>query len=412
MPSQCLAPSLEALFGNYLGSVKVTFSSNEKTASGEWETAEATVPLHALSTTLSMPIPPLRQLAVVLAGDKRLSIASQQLRRAHSNLLHSSPLDVSQLLHLGANINGYRDIEEGFQRSDHALTCSGRYETPETCPNTSTSMDIIAALDQYEQLLRPFVDLLREARAAPLLNCSVDCVLCPTWNWYIRALGAGAFRAVHNDGGFMSDARSHEIEFNSVFGTKMNSWINIWTLLSDGEVFEREPIVLFPPSHHHTFYWPPPTPEEGLRSLTADGMKPGDSLVWRSTKMPHGKAVRVSWSKHDRATTVLSHETSTTHGGHRTSSVDIRCVCTKRQCTKRQYTKSGGICRQLWRVQDSEEWQHGCSNPNDDPLGPWCILKQSAGVKHRVMNGHECSHARLTPNGRPCAPLYWDYCTL
>jgi len=161
-----------------------------------------------------------------------------------------------------------------------------------------------------------------QASIAPMLGCTPKNLACPDFGVYYRFDPDHFLSNVHLD--FPSAA---EAEFNDERGVTRDDTWNVWVLLSE-RVFNH-PLAIFDPAVARIpfgFLDPPPKVHENgtapWRAFTYNGMRQGDAIVWRTTKVPHAGA---QWVRSEEDGEMAWEDSEAAL--QRRESIDIRCTC-------------------------------------------------------------------------------------
>jgi len=172
------------------------------------------------------------------------------------------------------------------------------------------------------QFLNAFSTFKKNAipKIANVLRCTSNStvrqkLVCPDFGVSLRLISDQHFGQTHLD--FPSKI---ELLFNKKHGRTRDDWWNVWFLLSES-TFD-DPLVLFDPTvlEKDVEGYLPPKNIPNWRSFTFHNMRPGDTMIWRTTKVPHsaGKLIRPKdWKGWD--------DTLSAYQVRR--SIDFRCVC-------------------------------------------------------------------------------------
>ena len=151
----------------------------------------------------------------------------------------------------------------------------------------------------------------------------------------------------------------------------MDEWWNFWVLLSERTA--EDALVLLDPEtldqrDVRNPYIHPQRDRGGeqgrFRFLSVRGMRQGDVMFWRSTRVPHAAAVLGE----------PPHPPVSPQPALRRQSIDFRCACSRRVSNVVRRTRSGEACRTAWWWRGRTYF--GCANPNNDLEGSWCIIKR------------------------------------
>lgn len=226
-------------------------------------TLNAVMPLHALRVMAPQrlaPLPP-SVAAAAVEGTPELEAAARTLQAGVEAIRAAfvpsyGPARLAKLTQFHSHFSA---DEDAFDASLDGGTGGGRLSEGEA-----------AVVLAVEALFAPWVEHLKRKVVAPLLGCRAATarLSCPRRTWYLRPRGAAQNRVVHQD----------------VAGASFDGWLNVWSLLSEGVGTPAAPLVLLDPSgvsQREARAW------RGERVHTYAAMRRGDTIVWRSNRVPH-----------------------------------------------------------------------------------------------------------------------------
>ena len=248
-------------------------------------TLNAVMPLHALRVLVPQrraPLPP-SVAAAAVKGTAELEAAARTLLAGVEAIRAAfvpsyGPARLAQLTQFHSHFHA---DDDAFDPALSGGTGGGDGGVGGTGSGGRLSDAEAAAVLAVEALFVPWVEHLKANVVGPLLGCAADGasatatataatarLQCPRRTWYVRPRGAAQNRVVHQD----------------VAGGAFDGWLNVWSLLSEGVGDPPAPLVLLDPSgvsRREARAW------RGERVHTYASMRRGDSIVWRSNRVPH-----------------------------------------------------------------------------------------------------------------------------